>query len=52
MRALLRNLLLAGLPGLVGLLIFGASPVGSVWQTVGMAFLITAAVAFLFSTRT
>lgn len=51
MRALLRNLLLAGLAGLVGLLIFGASPVGSAWQTVGMAFLVPAAVSFLFSAR-
>jgi hypothetical protein len=49
MRALLRNLLLAGLASLVGLLIFGASPVGSAWQTVGMGFLIPAAVSFLFS---
>ncbi|TQK08245.1 hypothetical protein [Herbaspirillum sp. SJZ107] len=49
MRALLKNLLLAGLAGLVGLLIFGASPVGSVWQTVGMALLMPAAVSFLFS---
>lgn len=51
MRALLRQILLAAFAGLIGLLLFGASPAGSAWQTFGMAVLIPAAVSLLFSAR-
>jgi uncharacterized membrane protein YdcZ (DUF606 family) len=51
MRALLKQILLAALAGLIGLLLFGVSSAESAWRNLGMAVLILAAIVILFSTR-
>lgn len=51
MRSPLKQILLAALAGLIGLLLFGASGAESAWQTVGMVVLLSAAIVVLFASR-
>lgn len=51
MRSPLKQILLAALAGLIGLLLFGASGAESAWQTVGMVVLLPAAIVVLFASR-